>query len=46
MPSVIVEVAYMTNASDLRKLKDKKFHEDAGHAIAIGILESLQSMNR
>lgn len=44
MPSVIVEVAYMTNASDLNKLKDRKFHEDAGRAIAIGVLESLQSM--
>jgi len=44
MPSVIVEVAYMTNASDLRKLKDKEFHEDAGHAIAVGILETLQGM--
>lgn len=45
MPSVIVEVAYMTNSSDLKKLKDKSFHEDAGRAIATGVLESLQSMS-
>jgi N-acetylmuramoyl-L-alanine amidase len=40
MPAVIVEVAYMTNYSDLRKLKDKEFLEKAGRAIAQGILES------
>lgn len=40
MPAVIVEVAYMTNYSDLRKLKDEEFLEKAGRAIAQGILES------
>lgn len=45
IPSVIVEVAYMTNSSDLKKLKDRSFHEEAGRAIATGVLESLQSMS-
>lgn len=40
MPAVIVEVAYMTNSSDLQKLKDETFLEKAGKAIAQGILES------
>lgn len=40
MPAVIVEVAYMTNSSDLRKLKNEEFLEKAGHAIAEGVLES------
>ena len=40
MPAVIVEVAYMTNWSDLQKLKDEAFLEKAGKAIAQGILES------
>lgn len=40
MPAVIVEVAYMTNSGDLRKLKDADFLEKAGKAIARGILES------
>lgn len=40
MPAVIVEVAYMTNYNDLRKLKDENFLEKAGKAIAKGVLES------
>jgi len=40
MPAVIVEVAYMTNWSDLKKLKDEEFLEKAGKAIAQGVLES------
>lgn len=40
MPAVIVEVAYMTNSGDLRKLKNEAFLEKAGRAIAQGILES------
>lgn len=40
MPSVIVEVAYMTNYGDLAKLKDSAFLEKAGKSIAQGILES------
>lgn len=40
MPAVIVEVAYMTNSSDLKKLKNAKFLEKAGKAIAKGVLES------
>ena len=34
------EVAYMTNRSDLEKLKSETFLENAGKAIAQGILES------
>ena len=40
MPAVIVEVAYMTNWSDLQKLKNEEFLEKAGKAIAEGVLES------
>lgn len=40
MPAVIIEVAYMTNWSDLQKLKSEEFLEEAGKAIAQGILES------
>jgi len=40
MPAVIVEVAYMTNWSDLQKLKDEAFLEKVGKAIAQGVLES------
>ena len=40
MPAVIVEVAYMTNWSDLQKLKNEEFLEKAGKSIAQGILES------
>lgn len=40
MPSVIVEVAYMTNSSDLNKLKKEEFLEKAGRSIARGVLES------
>lgn len=40
MPAVIVEVAYMTNYSDLQKLKSEAFLEKAGRAIAKGVLES------
>lgn len=40
MPAVIVEVAYMTNSSDLQKLKNDSFLEKAGRAIAKGVLES------
>ena len=40
MPAVIVEVAYMTNSSDLKKLKNQEFLEKVGRAIAKGILES------
>ena len=40
MPAVIVEVAYMTNPSDLAKLKNNELLEKAGKAIAQGILES------
>jgi len=40
MPAVIVEVAYMTNSSDLKKLKNEEFLEKAGKAIAKGVLES------
>jgi len=40
MPAVIVEVAYMTNRSDLQKLKNEEFLEKAGRAIAQGVLES------
>lgn len=40
MPAVIVEVAYMTNSGDLKKLKSEEFLEKAGRAIAQGILES------
>ncbi len=39
MPAVIVEVAYMTNWSDLEKLKNEEFLEKAGQAIAKGVLE-------
>jgi len=40
MPAVIVEVAYMSNWSDLKNLKDAEFLEKAGRAIAKGVLES------
>lgn len=40
MPAVIVEVAYMTNYSDMQKLKNEDFLIKAGQAIAQGILES------
>lgn len=40
MPAVIVEVAYMTNYSDLQKLKSESFLEKVGKSIAQGILES------
>ena len=40
MPAVIVEVAYMTNWSELKKLKSEEFLEKAGRAIAKGVLES------
>lgn len=44
MPAALVEVGYMTNASDLAKLKNDKFREKAAEGIAQGILDTLMIM--
>jgi len=44
MPAALVEVGYMTNSSDLRKLKSNAFREKAAEGIAQGILDTLMVM--
>jgi N-acetylmuramoyl-L-alanine amidase len=44
IPAALVEVGYMTNSSDLRKLKNESFKEKAAEGIADGILDTLMIM--
>ena len=44
MPAALVEVGYMTNSSDLRKLKSDSFREKTAEGIADGILDTLMIM--
>lgn len=44
MPAALVEVGYMTNSSDLNKLKNELFRNDAAEGIADGILDTLMIM--
>jgi len=44
MPAALVEVGYMTNSSDLKKLKNDTFREKAAEGIAQGILDTLMIM--
>ena len=41
MPAALVEVGYMTNSSDLSKLKSETFRNKAAEGIADGILDTL-----
>jgi len=42
MPAVIAEVAYMTNSSDMAKLKSQSFRQNAAEAIKNGIIKALE----
>ena len=44
MPAVIAEVGYMTNASELSKLKTPAYQEKAAEALKKAIVESLEKM--
>jgi len=44
MPAALVEVAYMTNSSDLTKLKSDSFRKKVAEGIVDGILETLDIM--
>ncbi len=46
MPSVIVETAFITNASDRAKLADKAKQEAAAQAIAKGIMDTLPKLTK
>jgi len=43
MPAVLVEVAFMTNSSDMQKLKTSDFRQAAAEAIRDGIIKALNS---
>jgi N-acetylmuramoyl-L-alanine amidase len=42
MPSVLVELGYVTGANDAAKLKDPSFRRQMAEAIARGIIEYIQ----
>ena len=44
MPAVIAEVGYMSNASELNKLKTSAYQEKAAEALKKAIVESLEKM--
>lgn len=44
MPAALVEVGYMTNSSELKRLKNNTFREKAAEGIAQGILDTLMIM--
>lgn len=44
MPAALVEVGYMTNATDLKNLKNENFRTKAAEGIADGILDTLMIM--
>ena len=46
MPSVIVELAFITNKSDRELLKSADFREQAAQAIAAGIMDTLPGLTR
>jgi N-acetylmuramoyl-L-alanine amidase len=43
MPAVLVEVAFMTNSSDMKKLKTADFRQAAAESIRDGIIKALNS---
>lgn len=46
MPSVIVETAFITNASDRSKLADTAYREKAAQAIAQGIMDTIPNLKK
>jgi len=46
MPAVIAEVGYMSNATELRKLKTWEYQQKAAEALKKAIVESLEEMYR
>lgn len=44
MPSVIAQIAYMTNESDRQKLMDEEFRKKAAQALHDGIFKVLFAM--
>ena len=46
MPSVIVETAFITNASDRAKLADKTMQKKAAQAIAQGVLDTILKLTK
>ncbi len=46
MPSVIVEMAFITNPEDRKKLGDKKYQQKAAEAIAQGIMDTIPDLKK
>jgi len=43
MPSVLIEVGFLSNESDLQLLRQKDFHQSSGRAIAEAVIKFLRS---
>lgn len=46
MPAILVEIGFMSNPEELKNLTDKKWQEEAGKAIADGIMSYLKAKGK